>query len=383
MPTRLRFSCLEKADVGHDEIDAGRGVVAERHAHIDAQPGAALFGADPVEREIHADLADAAERNEQAARVRPAPCVSRPTARGKTSPARIVSRTPSGAQQHQASGGVDRLERAADGAVRELHFDGAAETGRAHQPGGADRREIPPAIPLGEPPHHRAVERGEKRRRLDREPGGTKIDRLQRRVLRMIAAIHAEADDRDGSVCGRVALDQDPGKLAAVEQQIVRPFEREPGGRETRAAIEHRVVQRQRRHETDFRRRSRGRDVGQQQARIEVPRFRHPGAAAPAAARGLQRSHDPERAALAQRSARERFGIGRAERRESNERECLPIRAGNPFMLRRATAPQLAPRLRAAPDRGRRTTRISRSRRGRGAARAPSARTAPWARPCT
>ncbi len=61
----VAFLLLEETDVGHDEIDARRGVVAEGDADIDAQPAAALFGADAVEREIHADLADAAERHEQ------------------------------------------------------------------------------------------------------------------------------------------------------------------------------------------------------------------------------------------------------------------------------------------------------------------------------
>ena len=52
------------ADIRHDEIDAGERVVGEGDAEIDRDPLPALFVAKAVDREIHADLADPAERGE-------------------------------------------------------------------------------------------------------------------------------------------------------------------------------------------------------------------------------------------------------------------------------------------------------------------------------
>lgn len=48
----------DKGNVGHDDIDARRGVIAERHAAIHHQP----FACRPVKAEIHPDLARAAQR---------------------------------------------------------------------------------------------------------------------------------------------------------------------------------------------------------------------------------------------------------------------------------------------------------------------------------
>ncbi len=52
----------QEADVRHDEIDAGQVVAAERDAEIDRDPLPALRVAEAVDRQIHADLADPAER---------------------------------------------------------------------------------------------------------------------------------------------------------------------------------------------------------------------------------------------------------------------------------------------------------------------------------
>ena len=54
---------LQKADVGHDQIDAGQMLlVAKGDAEIDRQPGALMAVAEAIDRQVHADLADAAER---------------------------------------------------------------------------------------------------------------------------------------------------------------------------------------------------------------------------------------------------------------------------------------------------------------------------------
>ena len=53
----------QKADVGHDGVDARQMFfVAEGDAEIDREPGALLAVAETIDRQVHADLADAAER---------------------------------------------------------------------------------------------------------------------------------------------------------------------------------------------------------------------------------------------------------------------------------------------------------------------------------
>ena len=57
------FALLDQiADVRQDQIDARQVVAGEGHAEIDDDPLPAAFVAEAVEREIHADLADPAER---------------------------------------------------------------------------------------------------------------------------------------------------------------------------------------------------------------------------------------------------------------------------------------------------------------------------------
>ena len=54
---------LQEADVGHDQVDPRQMLlVAEGDAEIDREPGALVAVAEPVDRQVHADLADAAER---------------------------------------------------------------------------------------------------------------------------------------------------------------------------------------------------------------------------------------------------------------------------------------------------------------------------------
>ena len=62
-PDQVLALLLEKADVGHDQVDARQMLlVAEGDAEIDRQPGALVAVAEAVDRQVHADLADAAER---------------------------------------------------------------------------------------------------------------------------------------------------------------------------------------------------------------------------------------------------------------------------------------------------------------------------------
>src|ERR1700682_5314494 len=85
----------EKADIRQDQVDAGQLLLGgERHAAIDDQPLPAALVAKTVNREIHPDLADAAERREDQFVLRHQ--VRSLAATGKTSPAVIVCNVPSG-----------------------------------------------------------------------------------------------------------------------------------------------------------------------------------------------------------------------------------------------------------------------------------------------
>ena len=54
---------FEKGDVRHDQIDAGQMLlIAEGHTEIDREPGAPRATAEAIDRQVHADLTNAAER---------------------------------------------------------------------------------------------------------------------------------------------------------------------------------------------------------------------------------------------------------------------------------------------------------------------------------
>ena len=62
-PHQVLAFLLEEGDVGHDQVDARQMLlIAEGDAEIDRQPGALMAVAEPIDRQVHADLADAAER---------------------------------------------------------------------------------------------------------------------------------------------------------------------------------------------------------------------------------------------------------------------------------------------------------------------------------
>ena len=61
---QILLRLLDKAEIGHDEIDAGQVLACKGHAEIDHQPLARVCGPVAVKGAIHADLAQAAERGE-------------------------------------------------------------------------------------------------------------------------------------------------------------------------------------------------------------------------------------------------------------------------------------------------------------------------------
>src|SRR6266478_222591 len=88
---------FEERDVGHDQIDAGQMLlIAEGHAEIDREPGALLAVAQAIDRQVHADLADAAERRKgQFIRPRHQAAPTEAAEPKYTSPAAIGMRLPS------------------------------------------------------------------------------------------------------------------------------------------------------------------------------------------------------------------------------------------------------------------------------------------------
>ena len=82
---------------------------------IDHQPGAPALVAEPVDRQIHADLADAAERREHELALRRGhdltTLAQRLSARTRRPPRRVRI-VAVGAAQHQPAGVVDALETA-------------------------------------------------------------------------------------------------------------------------------------------------------------------------------------------------------------------------------------------------------------------------------
>jgi len=64
-PDQVLALLLEKADIRHDQVDARQMLlIAEGNAEVDREPGTLVAVAEAIDRQIHADLADAAERRE-------------------------------------------------------------------------------------------------------------------------------------------------------------------------------------------------------------------------------------------------------------------------------------------------------------------------------
>ena len=208
--------------------------------------------AEAVEREIHADLADAAERREHEFAWRPSGAL--PARERNTSPAVIASSCAVRQAQHQAARLVERLERAGELAIRR----GAPRMsppmpGRTREPVGADRRKARAAIPLREPRDHRAATaRANSVSGVTATPCGRKIGRRIGVPAGWCAQLTPMPDDGRGLAADALAFDQDAGELGAVEQQIVRPFQRELAAQAPARPSRDRVVHRQRRHEGQF-----------------------------------------------------------------------------------------------------------------------------------
>src|SRR6516162_1058944 len=62
-PNQIIPLFFKKADVRHDQVDAGQMLlIAKRDAQIYGKPGPLVAIAEPIDRQVHSDLADPAER---------------------------------------------------------------------------------------------------------------------------------------------------------------------------------------------------------------------------------------------------------------------------------------------------------------------------------
>ncbi len=95
-PEQIGAVLLDEGQVGQDQVDAGHVRPGEGDAAIDQNPFALFRRAEPVERGVHADFAEAAERRENDFFLicRHTHCLQGLRAPNATSPASIVSIVP-------------------------------------------------------------------------------------------------------------------------------------------------------------------------------------------------------------------------------------------------------------------------------------------------
>jgi hypothetical protein len=143
----------EITNVGQDEIDAGQRIVAECNIEIDCVLLLVSFIAEPVDREIHPDLADPAERREYEFVGRTQHDWIRSTGHfgGSGRAQEHVPRRDRGDSaiwqaQPEPARLVERLEPARDLAAGKTHAHILAETGRAREPFRADGEKPSPAF---------------------------------------------------------------------------------------------------------------------------------------------------------------------------------------------------------------------------------------------
>ena len=204
MPSEIAALLHQKADVRHDEIDAGQVVAGEDDAEIDHDPLRRRAVAEAVERRdscrSRRPRRAAQRRVRRSARHHGRSCAAgRRRVNGNTSPAAIVVERAVGQAQHQAA----RPRRAPRSGPTSSRSGSRtrrcrAEPGGAREPVGADGREALAAVPLRQAPRHRGREGRTERVRRDRRARGSQIGRRIGRAGGMVRAIDADAD-HDGA----------------------------------------------------------------------------------------------------------------------------------------------------------------------------------------
>ena len=264
---------------------------------------------EPVDREVHADLADAAERREDEFAV---------SSFAIDATCRHERRRPRRSSQSSRSEGAARAGRA-----RPRFRSGrcASPSGTAtlmSSPTPAARSSQSARIAAKPAPRSHCASRfaiapESAANNLSGEARSTGRGEIGRREIGaggMMRAIDADAD-HDGhrprlrSGCRRTCSRRSEDRSAiSAEAASETPGMRAPTASCSASAATNdssaRAVGRRR--------------IGQQQARVEIAGLGHPGAAAPAAPCGLASCGDPERAALAGARERQAFRVGRADR---------------------------------------------------------------------
>src|SRR6185437_13491818 len=137
------FALLHQiADVGQDQVDARQLLFAgKRHAEVDREPGARAPVAEPVDRQVHADLADAAERREHEFLGGPGHAQAPPKL--NTSPA-VTAVTPSGCRtsKRPASSRLSKRPRSSRSGRRTL-MSSPSPAARASQSARIDAKPSP------------------------------------------------------------------------------------------------------------------------------------------------------------------------------------------------------------------------------------------------
>ena len=213
--------------------------MGEGDAEIDRDPGAIVARAIAVEGEVHADLADPAERQEdqfvlgRARHVGLSGCRKEDVAGADRLALAVL------AGEHQPPGLVERLEAAVDSAAGKIDADRLADAGGPGEPRRADIGEAAAAIPDGSVPRPCGSPAGQtapppqpaSRAPLKSPAACPPVTSGWETQLTPMPITTAKAPEESPSPSTRM-----PATFSAVEEQIVRPFERQTlrGGRARR-----------------------------------------------------------------------------------------------------------------------------------------------------
>ena len=333
-PTRSRFAFSMKREIRHDEIDARQVVAREGDAEIDHQPLAIARRPEAIERAIHADFAEAAERREHELRCRRSSRIGLSSAAPraasasavirKMSAASIVSTTPSRFSLRRPRS--SRPSNTPSRAPRARWRRGSACRGRRRP--RARRRESERKAGAARPGRERFARSGTPACRTARSPSAAGREWPRARSSDRQALLASDetltpmptiaARRRAGR---RYAIDQQARELGAVVDEVVRPFElgaATPTSATARCASD----------AGDKAELCRDRGlagVDEQRARIEVAGRRDPVPPLPAAPCGLRVGDDPEPARVAGERALPRV-IACASRASHNARPAIRSR---------------------------------------------------------
>src|SRR6516162_4364335 len=234
----------EIADVGQDEIDAREMLLrGEGHAAIDDDPLPPAIVAEAVDREVHPDLADAAQGCEYKLVVRHAALArlagdGRAAAHGegKHVASRYCLDTAVLNFKHQVARLIEANKAALHFGLAVAHSYVFADAARMGQPIAENGGEAPATIPLRDPAAHRGGQPGKQllRRycRAMRPQIGCRETAAAVSGQRMTAAIDADANDDNEAfprvtVRGRLDLEENALAFERVKPQDVRAFERQ------------------------------------------------------------------------------------------------------------------------------------------------------------